>query len=837
MPHDGRARTGFPVPEASEAGAAVTGSPPTAPQAATSDRALVFAGAALTGLYTTGAGGDELQLLESAGGVSPEYRLPQRLSLSGGSAAAQAFRADRPLWLNAAALASYPEGAPTPPRARTASLGALPLASDGTRLGCLVVVGASADGFDAGQQRFLERYADAVACVLPTEESRPPGASPLSHALRGMRVGSFVLVPDTGLIEADEALLELVGITPDDFDGKTDTLLAHALPEDMSALMSVLEPSLHALGRRELEFRVRRPTGEVRWLSLSCRVLAGTADEPGQLLGVVTATQVKSRSADDVSRIQWLTAALDDAVTVGDVGRVALTALREPLGADRVALADVRDDRLMVTLLDPPEPDAWPELWRAQWRSEWPDAPVSALPTLQLALRDGRMDLWPAGTALEPGLAGIGPGGLAVLPLPAKGSVAGVCVVGWDRPHEFIPEERSLLTATAALVGQALKRAHAHDAEQELATMLQRSLLPRRLPELPGGIAVARYLPARRGLQVGGDWYDVIALSEDRVALVIGDVQGHSAGAATIMGQMRTAVRAYAVEGHPPDVVVSHANRLLVGMETDLFATCCYVELDMEEGTTLLVRAGHLSPLLRHPDGGTEEVQVEGGPPLGILADAEFPLTAVALTPGTVLALVTDGLVEAADLPLDAGMERTRAALAAADPVDPARMADALLGDIGRREDDVALLLLRYDGMKTKPIRAGWVVWRLPDAVMHARRFTARTLRRWNVQAAADAVLLVVSELVTNALVHTQGSVRLDLVLRGNRVRISVSDSSPRAPAKPVIVDWESTGGRGLLLVEAVSDASGTVPVAGGKQVWSEITVPASDPVTANARL
>ncbi|MGI5406572.1 SpoIIE family protein phosphatase [Streptomyces chartreusis] len=837
MPHDGRARTGFPVPEASEAGAAVTGSPPTAPQAATSDRALVFAGAALTGLYTTGAGGDELQLLESAGGVSPEYRLPQRLSLSGGSAAAQAFRADRPLWLNAAALASYPEGAPTPPRARTASLGALPLASGGTRLGCLVVVGASADGFDAGQQRFLERYADAVACVLPTEESRPPGASPLSHALRGMRVGSFVLVPDTGLIEADEALLELVGITPDDFDGKADTLLAHALPEDMSALMSVLEPSLHALGRRELEFRVRRPTGKVRWLSLSCRVLAGTADEPGQLLGVVTATQVKRRSADDVSRIQWLTAALDDAVTVGDVGRVALTALREPLGADRVALADVRDDRLMVTLLDPPKPDAWPELWRAQWRSEWPDAPVSALPTLQLALRDGRMDLWPAGTALEPGLAGIGPGGLAVLPLPAKGSVAGVCVVGWDRPHEFIPEERSLLTATAALVGQALKRAHAHDAEQELATMLQRSLLPRRLPELPGGIAVARYLPARRGLQVGGDWYDVIALSEDRVALVIGDVQGHSAGAATIMGQMRTAVRAYAVEGHPPDVVVSHANRLLVGMETDLFATCCYVELDMEEGTTLLVRAGHLSPLLRHPDGGTEEVQVEGGPPLGILADAEFPLTAVALTPGTVLALVTDGLVEAADLPLDAGMARTRAALAAADPVDPARMADALLGDIGRREDDVALLLLRYDGMKTKPIRAGWVVWRLPDAVMHARRFTARTLRRWNVQAAADAVLLVVSELVTNALVHTQGSVRLDLVLRGNRVRISVSDSSPRAPAKPVIVDWESTGGRGLLLVEAVSDASGTVPVAGGKQVWSEITVPASDPVAANARL
>jgi anti-sigma regulatory factor (Ser/Thr protein kinase) len=153
-------------------------------------------------------------------------------------------------------------------------------------------------------------------------------------------------------------------------------------------------------------------------------------------------------------------------------------------------------------------------------------------------------------------------------------------------------------------------------------------------------------------------------------------------------------------------------------------------------------------------------------------------------------------------------------------------MADELLGDLGRREDDVALLLLRYDGLKTRPIRADWVVWRLPDAVMHARRFTARTLRRWKAEEAADAVLLVVSELVTNALVHTQGPVRVDLTLRGDRVRVSVNDSSPRAPAKPVIVDWESTGGRGLLLVEAMSETFGSMPVAGGKRVWSEIAVP-----------
>jgi PAS domain-containing protein/anti-sigma regulatory factor (Ser/Thr protein kinase) len=780
------------------------------------------------------AGGEQLRLFEAAGCAPSAYGLPERLSRSGGSPVAHAFTSNRPLWLDSGALADYHEGTPPPPRGDV-SLAALPLGAEGGQRGCLVVVGTDAHGFEAERRRFLERYADAVAGLLHARAGRPGPSSLLTSALRSLGVGSFVLVPDSGLVEADETLLELVGITPDGFDGKAETLLAHALPEDMHALMSVLEPSTQTLGRRELEFRVRCPTGEMRWLSLWCRVVANPDDQPEQVLGVVTAASVLRRGADDVSRIQWLTAELDEAASVQDVSRLVVTALREPLGADRVALAEVRGDRLMVSVLDPPEPTAWPESWRSAWRSEWPDVSVDALPALQAALRDGRMDLWPAGTPFEPGLAGVGTGGLAVLPLPAKGRVAGVCLVGWDRPHEFVPEERSFLTATAALVGQALTRAHAHDAEEELATMLQRSLLPRRLPELPGGTAVARYLPARRGLQVGGDWYDVISLSEDRVALVIGDVQGHSAGAATIMGQMRTAVRAYAVEGHPPDVVISHANRLLVGMETDLFATCCYAEVDMEEGTILFVRAGHLSPLVRHADGTTEEVQVEGGPPLGVLAEADFPMTAVALAPGTVLALVTDGLVEASDLPLDEGMERTRTALGVAEPADLGLMADALLGDLGRREDDVALLLLRYDGMETRPIKSGWAVWRLPDAVMHARRFTARTLRRWKVDDAADAVLLVVSELVTNALVHTQGPVRIDLMLRGDRVRVCVSDSSPRAPAKPVIVDWESTGGRGLMLVEAMSESFGSVPVAGGKQVWSEIVVPPREPAPADA--
>ncbi|MBB1245192.1 serine/threonine-protein phosphatase, partial [Streptomyces durbertensis] len=355
------------------------------------------------------------------------------------------------------------------------------------------------------------------------------------------------------------------------------------------------------------------------------------------------------------------------------------------------------------------------------------------------------------------------------------------------------------------------------------------------LPALPGGVVVARYLPATAGLEVGGDWYDVIRLPSGRAALVIGDVQGHSAGAATIMGQMRTAIRAYAAEGHPPDVVVSHANRLLVDMETDLFATCCYAELDMEEGNAWFVRAGHPPPLLRHPDGRTEQIPVEGGPPLGVTPDAEFVLTPLGLDPGDALMLLTDGLVETSELPLEEGMRRMGELLSRADPANPARAADELLGDLDRRRDDVALLLLRYDGMRVKPARASSTVWRLPDAVMHARRFTLRTLRSWGVEEEADEVLLVVSELVTNAVVHTQGPVNLDLTLAGDRLRVAVSDASPRSPAKPTSLDWEATGGRGLLLVEAMSASWGSVPISGGKQVWGEVALSPREPVASDA--
>jgi anti-sigma regulatory factor (Ser/Thr protein kinase) len=358
--------------------------------------------------------------------------------------------------------------------------------------------------------------------------------------------------------------------------------------------------------------------------------------------------------------------------------------------------------------------------------------------------------------------------------------------------------------------------------ERRVAHTLQRSMLTTQLPAIDGVELAVRYLPGMRQTEISGDWYDVIPLPDNHVALVIGDVQGHNAQAATLMGQMRTALRAYAVEGHPPDVVVSHANRLLTGMETDLFATCCYVDVDMAEGTAWCVRAGHLPPVLRHPDGTTDIVVTEGGPPLGVITQADFPMSPLPLRPGTVVALTTDGLVESSELEMDDGLRRLAGQLGAADPAHLGLVADALLAD-ANRGDDVALLLMRYDGLDLRPLRESWTVWRVPEAVRHARRFTRRALRAWGVGDEPDAILLIVSELVTNALVHTDGQVRLDLTLINDRMRVAVADSSPRSPVKPTSIGWEATGGRGILLVEALSATWGTVPVSGGKQVWAEL--------------
>ncbi|MFF8446725.1 SpoIIE family protein phosphatase [Streptomyces leeuwenhoekii] len=285
----------------------------------------------------------------------------------------------------------------------------------------------------------------------------------------------------------------------------------------------------------------------------------------------------------------------------------------------------------------------------------------------------------------------------AYLPLIASGRPVGTWVLAYARPHPFPAEERAVLTSLAGLVAQALDRALLFDAKHRLAHGLQEALLPHSLPSLPGIEAAARYLPATRGMDIGGDFYDLVPV-EGMAAAVIGDVQGHNVTAAGLMGQIRTAVRAYTAVGQMPEEVMRRTNRLLIDLGSDLFASCLYLRIDPARRRAVLARAGHPPPLLRRPDGRVRVLDLAGGPLLGIDASAAYPASEVDLSPGSLLVLYTDGLVESPGVDFEDALADLGRRLGQAGDLPLDALADALVRHVANAEeriDDIALLLLR----------------------------------------------------------------------------------------------------------------------------------------------
>ncbi len=433
-------------------------------------------------------------------------------------------------------------------------------------------------------------------------------------------------------------------------------------------------------------------------------------------------------------------------------------------------------------------------------------------------------------------------------------------MISFDDDRELDAEDRTLLTTLGGMVAQSLARARLHDAEHELAAGLQRVLLPRRVPPTPGVSTAVRYLPAGSGLQIGGDWYDVVPLPGGHVGLVIGDVQGHDVAAAGVMGQLRIAMRAYAAEGHPPAAVMARASRFLADLDTGYFATCTYLEVNIDFGAVYAVRAGHLDPVVRRADGSCAIQPVAGGLPLGVAPEEEYPVTRFTLDPGELLALCTDGLVESRTVELDRGMEQLRSVLAehgaeatgGAQRGEPGRegleaLADRVLG-VGQahsQDDDIALLLFRWDGPSDgRPRRM--LRRRVAQAdlarIAAVRAELVDAVRRWGVGELADSAELLASELLTNALVHTDRDALLTARLYGCtadgdgaagsalpvpvRLRVEVEDESDQWPKRRTPGEQASSG-RGLLLVEALADDWGVDPRGVGKRMWFELVAPA----------
>ncbi|TLS40726.1 PAS domain-containing protein [Streptomyces montanus] len=398
-----------------------------------------------------------------------------------------------------------------------------------------------------------------------------------------------------------------------------------------------------------------------------------------------------------ISQVLNLASALTEAVGVQDVVDLVASEIAPAVGSQALVLLGTQGGRLQVLgHRGYPNPQAVERFDGMPLTAQTPEthAPNSGVP----AFFESRRQLervYPARPTTADGMAA-----WAYLPLVASGRPVGTCVLAYAEPHAFPADERAVLTSLSGLIAQALERARLYDTKHQLAHGLQAALLPHSLPSLPGIEAAARYLPATRGMEIGGDFYDLVP-TLGGAAAVIGDVQGHNVTAAGLMGQIRTAVRAYTTVGRTPEEVMRSTNRLVIDLGTDLFASCIYLRLDPAHGRAVMARAGHPPPLLRRPDGQVRTLDLAGGPLLGIDTAATYPTTEVALDPGAVLALYTDGLIESPGVDIEdalAGLSR-RLTEIGDQPLE--ELADSLVRHSGTerdRVDDVALLLLRARG-------------------------------------------------------------------------------------------------------------------------------------------
>ncbi|MEU1407274.1 SpoIIE family protein phosphatase [Streptomyces sp. NPDC005728] len=425
-----------------------------------------------------------------------------------------------------------------------------------------------------------------------------------------------------------------------------------------------------------------------------------------------------------------------------------------------------------------------------------------------------------------------------VVPLRARGVTMGaVTLLRWQNPNPFDEDDLLLVEELVARAAVCVDNARRFVREHNAALALQTSLLP---PDLPDHCAVElayRYLPADTEAGVGGDWFDVIPLSGARVALVVGDVVGHGIHAAASMGRLRAAVQTLADLDLPPDELLAHVDDLVLRLAEEaeavkdgpvvVGATCVYAIYDPISRKLNVARAGHPTPAIAHLSEPVELPDIPAGPPLG-LGGLPFESAEIELEEGSVVALYTDGLIEASDRDVDVGFERLCFALAHPDrPLEEIcdTMIRLLLPD--HPHDDVAFLIARTRALPPDRV-ASWDVPADPRAVHEARTDTARRLAAWGLENVACTTELIVSELITNAITHAEGPISLRLIYQ----RTLICEVSDACSTSPHLRHARSTdeGGRGLFLVAQLAQRWGTRYTTAGKTIWAEQHLPGTGP-------
>ena len=418
---------------------------------------------------------------------------------------------------------------------------------------------------------------------------------------------------------------------------------------------------------------------------------------------------------------------------------------------------------------------------------------------------------------------------LIIAPLRGRHRMMGTVVL-LRRPDQPVFNGDDLLVASqlATHTALGLHKSVMYEREASVADALQRAMLPSSLPEPTGVRLASRYLPAAETAQVGGDWYDAIPLPGSRVALIVGDVMGHSMTSAAIMGQLRTIVQTLAGLDLPPDEVLHHLDEQAQRLGSEHMATCLYAVYDPISHRLLMANAGHPPPVLLHPDGRAEVLRIPPGAPIGV-GDVAFESVEMSAPNGATLLLYTDGLVETRGTDVWTGVDLLRARLAAAAhasvPPPLEALCDQVLDTVGPgdRDDDIALLTARFDGFPPDSV-GYWLLGPHPQTAGRARKLTRRALRRWGLDSMIDSTELMVSEVVTNAVRFASRPIALRL-LRTDVLRCEVADDSPQVPRMRRAAPGDE-GGRGLFLVNELSRSWGARRLSTGKVVWFEQKIP-----------
>ncbi|MGC5341836.1 SpoIIE family protein phosphatase [Streptomyces sp. DT24] len=658
-------------------------------------------------------------------------------------------------------------------------------------------------------------------------------------------MGSFDWDLDSGLMRMDAPALAVFDLTPEEYDDRPETLARRMPPDEAVGLDAKVARALKSgKGNYGAYFRITREHGDPRWGHTQGFIHRDGTGRPLRVVGIVRdatdelAEATARRDVDEERRrrtsvVEGTAAALAHARTVQDVIEVLKNSQGlAHLGAADIVLGLLEAGRIHL-VTEAPEGTHPPTDRYTRLDEPYPMGEV--MRTLTPRFFESADEFATSYPLLWPHVSPLGVTAAAYLPLIAQARPIGAIGLLYRDKAGFTADERNLLVALGSSIAQSLQRAVLYEQEHDLAQGLQQAMLPRRIPEVPGAQVAVRYRPARLGRDIGGDWYDIIPLPGGRVGAVIGDVQGHDTHAAAVMGQLRIVLRAYAAEGHSPATVMARASVFLDELDTDRFATCTYAEVDLTTGVVQLVRAGHVDPLMRDTDGDCRRVPSEGGLPLGLSAEfgrLEYPVSTIELDPGQTMVLYTDGLVEQPGADLDEGM-RLLTALVRDGPRDLQRLADRLCEVIDERggEDDVAVLLLRRR-VSQAPQPGGRLQQHVaqsdPEALSSARQMVRAAVGAWGARDRADEIELAADELMTNALMHTDGGAIVTVrVLTGpaRRLRVDVEDRSSALPRRRDAGE-SGVSGRGLMLVDRLADGWGVEARGSGKCVWCEFVIP-----------